>query len=73
MGFEIDPIDLQKVEYTQDRIQQGNSMTDELLFKLLKTKYVHWAYEEEYRFFIKLEKDENGIYYREFEGHMKLK
>lgn len=73
LGFDIDPIHLKKVEYTQDRIQHDNSMTEELVFKLLRTKYVHWAYEQEYRVFIELEEDENGIYYTDFEGNMELK
>jgi hypothetical protein len=73
LGFDIDPIHLKKVEYSEDRIPHANSMTEELVFKLLRTKYAHWAYEEEYRVFVELKEDEGGIYYTDFEGNMELK
>ena len=43
--------------------------------KCLFTKFKQWEYEQEYRFYIKLDKstDENGLYFYEFEKDMKLK
>lgn len=73
LGFDIDPIHLKKVDYRQGRIQHDNRMTEDFVFRILQTKYEHWAYEEEYRVFIELEEEENGLYYIDFEGNMELK
>jgi len=73
LGFDVDQSHLKKVDYVEDRIQHDNSMNEELVFKLSRTKYIHWEYEEEYRVFIELEEEVNGHYYTDFEGNMELK
>jgi hypothetical protein len=40
--------------------------------KVLFTKYEHWAYEEEIRFWAPLQNEENGLHFLEFDDKLKL-
>ena len=71
LGFNIDDSHLEEVDYVEERVQHNNLMDEDLVFRLLRTKYVHWKYEEEYRVLIELE--DQGGYYANFEGNMTLK
>ena len=41
--------------------------------KLLFTKFSHWQYEQEYRVYVTLEEDIDGLYYSEYSGQLTLK
>ena len=75
MGFEIPKSLLAKVEYVDERLPCGNVVDFELMKKFLTTKFSHWAYEEEYRLFISLDKneEENGLYFLDFSDDLRLK
>ena len=73
LGFNIPSSFLEKVTYVEKRIAHDGQMNEELCMRLLKTKYIHWEYEEEYRVFVPLEEHENGIYYTDFSDKLILK
>jgi hypothetical protein len=74
MGFEIPRDKLAKVNYVKNRIRCGNSIDVNLMEKCLFTKFKQWEYEQEYRFYIKLDKEteEKGLYFFDFEKNMQL-
>ena len=43
------------------------------MLKFLTTKFEHWSYEEEYRLFLSLEEEEDGLFYANFSDNLKLK
>jgi hypothetical protein len=75
MAFEIPKRYLLKVDYVDKRIKFGTNINIETMKKFLTTKFSHWSYEEEYRLFISLDKneEENGRYFSEFSEDLKLK
>lgn len=72
LGFDRPSSLLEKVTYVEDRIDLDGKMDEELVMKLLKTKYIHWSYEKEYRAFIPRKENEKGIYYFEFSDKLIL-
>jgi len=73
LGFDV-PIDcLEKVTYVNERVHHNGELNISDVMELMKTKYIDWKYEEEYRAFIELKEDENGIYYSDFSDNLKLK
>lgn len=76
LGFDMpdDPSTIFKVDYKPDRLQnmldikKGLCGVDqEMIEKLLTTKYQDWSYEREYRLFAELnDKEQNGLYYLPF-------
>lgn len=66
LGFDIPSSFLEIVTYVEKRIAHDGQLYDDLVMRLLKTKFIHWDYEEEYRIFVPLEKHEKGIYYTDF-------
>ena len=40
---------------------------------LLFTKFSHWRYEQEYRVFVNLDEDIDGLYYMDFSDRLALK
>ncbi len=75
MGFDIPKNKLEKVKYINNRIKCSDSIDMKLMQKCLFTKFKQWEYEQEYRFYIKLDKstEENGLYFFDFAKDMKLK
>ena len=75
MGFDIPKKKLEEVKYVKNRIKCGGSPDLKLMKKCLFTKFKQWEYEQEYRFYINLDKEteENGMYFFDFEKDLKLK
>jgi len=75
MGFEIPLKNLTKVNYVDNRIPCSGDFDLKLMNQCLITKFRHWEYEQEYRFFISLDKneEENGLYFYDFSKEMQLK
>jgi len=81
LGFDIPSSFLEKVTYVEERIVHDGKPDEELVIKLLKTKYIHWVYEKEYRSFVPHKEPEvkivNGekkyIYYMDFSDELILK
>jgi hypothetical protein len=74
MGFKIPNNKLEKITYVKNRIKCSDSIDMNLMKKCLFTKFKQWEYEQEYRFYIKLDKntEENGLYFFDFGKDMKL-
>lgn len=73
LGFDINSKELKKVDYVSKRLKPRGTPNEPLIRKLCRTKYTHWSYEEEYRVFVKLTDEEDGMYYINFKGNMELK
>ena len=50
-------------------------MSDELMSRLLRTKFFDWKYEEEYRLFVELDIDlrEEGLFFADFDDDLVLR
>jgi hypothetical protein len=72
LGFDIPDDHLSKVDYVPERLSANGKITEDLMLKFLTTKFIHWAYEEEYRLFLALEQEENGLFYVDFSEDIKL-
>lgn len=73
LGFEVPSDVLGKVEYRESRLPIPDVLDEKFLKSLLFIKYKHWNYEQEYRAYIQLGKDIEGVYYAEFSDRLKLK
>lgn len=76
LGFDIDVVrtGLMEVEYVNERIQHEGQVDRRLVDRLFRTKHAHWAYEEEHRAYVELkDKEDDELYYIDFEGNIALK
>jgi hypothetical protein len=73
LGFDIYSKELKKVNYVPERLKPTDSPNERLILKLCRTKYKHWDYEEEYREFVELSDEEDGMFFIDFKGNMELK
>jgi hypothetical protein len=75
LGFEVSNAYLGKVNYIDCRFPKPNVHDKEFMKKLLFTKFRHWEYEQEYRLYIELDKNEqvNGLYYINFSAELSLR
>lgn len=72
LGFDTE-IEPEKVEYIKKPMILEEEITVEIVQKLLRTKFHHWGYEEEYRILVELKEKEGEHYFNDFEGNMTLK
>jgi hypothetical protein len=73
LGFDIPNQLLEEVEYVPSRIQHNGKLDEQLVLKLLKTKFKHWSYEKEYRWFVDLGKPEGDLFFSKFSDTLKLR
>jgi len=82
LGFDLDDEVACKIEYVDERLpvlfRGGDSkagIDDTYVNRLLRTKYIHWKYEEEVRMFVRLEEGalEDGSYFLPFGDSLKLR
>jgi hypothetical protein len=75
MGFEVPDEPMIKIDYVKQRLPYPGKYDEKFMLKVLSTKFEHWNYEEEYRVYISLDKDEeeHGLYFSEFSSQLKLK
>jgi len=73
LEFEIPITELGKVEYRDSRLPLPKKIDETFMQRLLYTKFKHWEYEQEYRIYIQLEEEIEGIYYSDFSDKLKLK
>jgi hypothetical protein len=72
-GFDI-PDDLaEQVSYVNSRFRWPIALDEHFVKRLLFTKFAHWSYEDEYRVYVSLENEENGLYFAEFSEKLTLK
>jgi len=72
LGFDIPDHFLIRVHYVKERLRVRGEITEEIMLKFLTTKFEHWSYEEEYRLFLSLEEEEDGLFYANFSDNLKL-
>ncbi|MFT0139537.1 DUF2971 domain-containing protein [Alcanivoracaceae bacterium MT1] len=82
LGFDVPDHHLGEVSYSRKRLvadteklANPRNLTLSLAKRFLFTKYSHWSYENEVRWFVSLDKDteENGLYFLEFSDSLRLK
>ena len=82
LGFELPDDAAIEVDYTKDRplfswnkLPKGDKQLNTFLHKLINTKFLSWAYEEEVRFGYILSKLdlENKLYFQKFDSDLILK
>ncbi len=83
LGFDIPNENLTQVNYVQSRPvwpkssaalnDLNENQRSKIVDQLLYTKFAHWSYEDEYRFFTsKLSKEPDGCHYINFSNDIKL-
>lgn len=82
LGFDVADELIEEVQYVKDRLAirfvEGNpdkGLDESFVRDLLRTKYIHWEYEEEVRVRLKLAAQtlENGSYFYPFGGKLVLR
>jgi hypothetical protein len=72
LGFDIQECP-ERVEYVKKRFQKPQVLNEAFMKKLLFTKFIHWAYEDEYRTYVSLEDEIDGLFYADFSDSIELK
>jgi hypothetical protein len=79
LGVDLKRTIAQKVCYEDERIlthreEIRGQLDEKLKYILLRTKFVHWIYEEEYRMFVKLDDvlREGRLHFYEFSDNLRL-
>lgn len=73
LAFEVPADLLVKVEYVGSRLPAPEKIDEAFMKQLLFTKFEHWAYEQEYRIYLDLKEEENGIFFADFSDQFALK
>jgi len=73
LGFEVPRSVLGKVKYVDSRPSRPDVLDEAFMKRLLFTKFSHWQYEQEYRVYVQLEEEIDGLYYSEFSDQLALK
>lgn len=73
LGFDIPSEKLTRVNYVKKRLSHNGEIDEALMKKFLATKFEHWSYEQEYRAFLSLQDEDDGLYYASFSESMDLK
>jgi hypothetical protein len=73
LGFDIPQVLPTKVDYVKMRFQSPLELDEAFMKKLLVTKFIHWAYEEEYRIYVSLEDEREGLFYADFSDSLVLR
>ena len=73
LGFEVPRQFLKKVDYVECRFEKPNVLNEAFMKKLLFTKFKHWEYEQEYRTYLQLEDEIDGLYFSDFSADLSLK
>ena len=73
LGFDMPHVPPTKVDYVKTRIPKPQVFDEAFMKKLLLTKFIHWAYEEEYRAYVSLEEEVEGLYYADFSDSLVLR
>lgn len=72
LGFDVADSILEEIEYQESRLPVPQVIDDAFIKKVLYTKFKHWHYEQEYRVFVTLEDEINGVYFYDFSNEIKL-
>ncbi len=76
LGFDVPYKNLMKMNYEEKRVaspKNNDALNLDFVNKLLKTKFAHWEYEQEYRLFVVLKTKTDGFYFSDFSSELDLK
>jgi len=73
LGFDMPLIPPTKVDYVKTRFPKAQVLDEAFMKKLLLTKFIHWEYEEEYRVYVSLEEEIEGLFYADFSDSLVLR
>ena len=74
LGLDVSDSTLEQVRYVNSRFTaDGEALSEALVQKLLYTKFAHWSYEDEYRVYVQLDEEEQGLYFVSFGQGMVLR
>ena len=73
LGFDVPRTFLSKVEYVTYRLPVPKIVDEAFMRRLLSTKFSHWQYEQEYRAFVGLDTETDGLYFIDFSDTVKLR
>jgi hypothetical protein len=74
LGFDVNAEKLEHVSYVNSRFPRpDNPRSEAFVHKLLYTKFAHWSYEDEYRLYVSLNDQENGLYFVPFSDELTLR
>ena len=73
LGFKVSETLPEKVDYLDYRFDVPSDLDIAFIKKVLFTKFKHWEYEQEYRVYVQLDEEENGMYFSEFSHEIQLK
>lgn len=81
LGFDVSEQFLSQVLYTSQRVRievdsktKRPKLDETLVNRLLRTKFVDWKYEDEYRLFVQLDPatKESGLFFQDFSDDLRL-
>lgn len=73
LGFEVGDGVAEKVKYREERVPKPAVLNEQFVEGLLFSKFKHWEYEEEWRVYVRLQEQEQGIYYVNFNEKLTLR
>lgn len=74
LGLDVNDEKLEHVSYVNSRFSKPpNPISQIFMQKLLYTKFAHWSYEDEYRLYVSLNDQENGLYFVPFSEELSLR
>lgn len=72
LGFEIPGELLAQVSYVNSRTPWPKVVDKSFFDKIIRTKFSHWSYEDEFRMFCSMQDEENGNFFYYFQGKIEL-
>lgn len=72
LGFEIPTKLLIQVSYVNSRVPWPDVVDQSFLGTLIRTKFAHWSYEDEFRMFCRLREHEDGLFFYSFDNNLRL-
>lgn len=73
VGFEVAEGVAEKVTYKPNRVPRPEVPDEKFVQGLLFSKFDHWQYEKEWRIYVRLQEQEDGIYYVGFNEKLALR
>ncbi len=73
LGFDMPKIPPTKVDYVATRFPKPQNLDEAFMKKLLFTKFDPWEYEEEYRAYVSLDEEIEGLFYVDFSDSLVLR
>lgn len=73
LGFDVPSSHAQQISYVNSRSTWPSEIGEPFIHQLLFTKFAHWSYEDEYRVYVHLDTQLNGLYFVDFSESLQLR